>query len=902
MLTITRTYSTQYLDGNIGKIISAPYTLSAADYDYARETSVLPMGKYIWHADYTRNHFRRDIDISESFDCVRMEFFCDNRITIYINGKIAYESMEHFEIGKCVSTGVIDVTDYFVKGKNKIAITAYQTGTFDRFISAARGVFEINFGERTEYVKTDSEFRYIQACTFWENKERDGWETEDISEMAARVTEFDVHPSTLRRSFYIKKTFDIDKKSLTKAILRATAFGLYVPYVNGEKATDERFLPGTMDGAKEYREFDITDSLTDGKNTVGAMIGNGWYNCNAYGVLHFKRLAFAAEIMLCFADGTKKVIPTDSSWLCNNTPMYEDDIQFGERYDARREIKDWCKPFCNDDTWVNAEETELSHPPYLLQDYPPIKVTETLDYIKKWDIGKNRIIFDFGSNNAARARLTVKNAKCGDKFRIRYAERIPDGEPHLGVYGDVFYISDTFVDGSARGALRNCDMYICRGDAEEIYEPMFAYTGFRYIYIEYPEGFDTENIHVEARLVHNNLEMCGKVNTSYEPLSNIWQMICRTFMSNVVGGPTDCPTREKNFWNGDIQIFCYTAMWMCDVNDFFSRWTHLGRKIERGVYGWEDEEYVLPYKLYKFYGNIDILRTKYDVMLSLIDKREKDYEKHGTFPPRSARYRDHLSIINVSHDFFAYCWHSYMYKLVAEISEILGETENAKILYDKWEIWKKKFNDTYFVKEEHDYSEKCQGGIILPIMLGLAEESEIPSLVETLVEYIEKDKGPTTGFFTTESLLMVLSANGHRELAHDIMTRDTFPSWLYLWKTGSTTITESWYGETAPYDESMNHYAFGSVGRYFFESLGGLKSHTGDMTHFDICPEICEKIGDFGVSYRTPYGEVSTFWKVKDGKGTLKVSLPDGVSAMVTSPDGKIYDISGEMREFEFNI
>ena len=900
MFIIIRGYVTHYLTGGIGNAVSAPYSLCARD--YTEEKTVLPAGKYIWHTNYTRGHYRRDIEISNDFSEVLMEFLCDNRITVYINGNIAYESTDFFEIGEKVNTGVVDVTKYFVKGRNRIAVTAYQTGTFDRFISAMRGVFEITSGTVKEYVKTDKDFSYVQVCSFWDNREDDGWETADTFRNRMQASEYDVHPSILRRSVYIRKSFDVDLTVLGKAEYRATANGLYVPFVNGVSAADERFLPGAMDGAKEYKSFDITNKLRDGENVVGAMLGNGWYNCTAYGILGFKRLAFSAEIVLTYKDGSQAVIPTDTSWLCNNSPVYEDDIQFGERYDARRKIDNWCTAECDTSDWVNTEFTGIRFENCLLQDYPPIRVTDTLDHIRKWDIGGNRIIYDFGSNNAARCLFTVKGARSGDKFRIRYAERIPDGEPHLGVYGDVFYISDTFRDGSARGALRNCDLYICRGNDTETYEPVFAYTGFRYIYIEYPEGFNTDNIDVKARIIHNDLERCGDVHTSYEPLSHIWEMICRTFMSNVVGGPTDCPTREKNFWNGDIQIFCGTAMWMCDVNDFFSRWTHLGRKIEYNVYGWEDEEYVLPYKLYKFYGNIDILRTKYPVMLSLIEKREKNFEKHGTFPSGSARYRDHLSIVNVEHDFFAFCWHAYMYKAVAEISDILGETENAKALYKKWEEWKMRFNETYFIKEESDYSQHCQGGIILPVMLGLAIESEVPALVEKLVEYIEKDKGPTTGFFTTESLLMVLSKYGHRELAHDIMTRDTFPSWLYLWKTGSTTITESWHGEAAPYDESMNHYAFGSVGRYFFESLGGLKDHTGDMKHYEICPEVCEKIGDFGVEYKTPYGMLSTFWRIIDGKGTFEVEVPDGVTASVTVPGGEKAEVSSGKYVFEFNI
>lgn len=895
VVSISHTYSIEYLGREIGNIISAPYSLAIGE--YTEQKTILGLGKYIWYQNYTRGHYRRNITLEAAPERVLAEFVCDNRFALYVNGNCVYDSIDFFAIGERIATGVLDLTEHFTDGENKIAIVARQSGSHDRFLSAMRGGFEITCNGKKELIGTDESFRFVWVCGFWDDKEDEGWETSDTPRASAPAEVYPIHPHALRRSVYMRKSFEV-KEGLEGATLRATAFGLYEPYVNGRVACDDRLLPGAMDGCKEYCELDITAMLKVGRNAVGAILANGWYNCTAYGVLWTKRLGFAAEIILKYRDG-EVVIPTDESWLCGLSPLYEDDIQFGERYDARLEVVDWCMPDFNGVGFVNAEVIDLPHKPYALQSYPPIRVTDTPTPQRRWDLGDNRVIFDLGSNNAARGRLTLRKTKRGDKYRIRYAERLKDGEPHLGVYGDVYYISDTFRGGSAKGAQRNCDSYICRGADVEVYEPRFAYTGFRYIYVEYPEGANPEDISVKAMVLHNDLAVCGEIKTSYEPLFHIWEMICRTFDSNTVGGPTDCPTREKNFWNGDIQAFCYTAMWYKDVNDYLCRWTHMGRKIEYNVYGWEDEEYVLPYKLYKFYGNRDILEAKYETMLALIDKRQRYFEENGTFPPRSARYRDHLSLVNVSHDFFAYCWHTYMYKAVSEISDILGNKDKAKELMGRFLELREKFNEIYFEKDTHDYSEHCQGGIILPIMLGLAKEEEIPSLVERLVEYLKTDKGPTTGFFTTESLLLLLSEYGYTDLAHDIMTRDTFPSWLYLWKTGSTTITESWHGEAAPYDESMNHYAFGSVGRYFFEALGGLAGHSGDMRHFEIKPEICEKIGDFGVSYRTPHGVVSTFWRVSEGKGSLEVVLPDGVDATVTLPDGRVLGITAS-ETFDF--
>jgi len=114
----------------------------------------------------------------------------------------------------------------------------------------------------------------------------------------------------------------------------------------------EVFLHNSVGRATlEYEEYDITGSLKNGENTIRIILGNGWYNCCSWGQIRADKPKLMCELELIFEDGDATTIIADESWLMALSPLIENDIQFGERYDARLEPGD------NTD-WYSAEKAD----------------------------------------------------------------------------------------------------------------------------------------------------------------------------------------------------------------------------------------------------------------------------------------------------------------------------------------------------------------------------------------------------------------------------------------------------------------------------------------------------------------------------------------------------------------
>ena len=388
-------------------------------------------------------------------------------------------------------------------------------------------------------------------------------------------------------------------------------------------------------------------------------------------------------------------------------------------------------------------------------------------------------------------------------------------------------------------------------------------------------------------------DIVGNVETSNTDIMRLWDAVTRSYRSNIIGGPQDCPTREKNFWNGDIQVYVNTANWYMNNNQFLAAWTENGRKMQDGVYGWIDEEYIVPLSLYKYYGNTDVLEAKYPVLLDLIEEREShvasDGLPTGTNPYGYSPYNDHMSTVSVSADFYAAAFFCRMYRDAAETAAILGKTADAENFAQKFEEARAKFNAKYYIPSEHDYNQRCQGGVVIPMAFGIADESEMEALAETLHNYVVKaNYHQNSGFTSAEFLYIILCDYGYAEDAYKILTNETYPSLLYMLSTGATTMTERWDGMQPHSFASANHYAFGSFSRFFFESLGGIKIDEAGFDKITIRPTFVKEIGDFKVTHESRHGLIESGWVYDETLEayTWTVTVPAGVEATLVTPDG----------------
>ncbi|MES1216328.1 MAG: family 78 glycoside hydrolase catalytic domain, partial [Bacteroidota bacterium] len=365
---------------------------------------------------------------------------------------------------------------------------------------------------------------------------------------------------------YLRKDFSI-KKNIKKATVYISGVGLYELYLNGNKVGNDVLAPGPTDYAKRvfYNTFDITSQLKKGGNAVGVILGNGRFvairqhledttnNCVNYG---FPKLLMQMEVT--FNDNATQTIISDESWMISGDgPVIANNEFDGEEYDATKEFKNWTKAgFIVDSRWRKTELVAPAAPIVQSQLNPPIREMETLNPVAITNPKPGMYVFKLAQNMVGWARLKVNGSK-GTQVKLRFAERLKD---------------DGTIYTENLGDARVTDIYTIKGEGTEIWEPRFTYHGFQYIEITgFPGTPSLESI--ECKVVHDNMDVIGKIATSNDVLNKIYHNMYWGIRSNYRGIPTDCPQRDERMgWLGDRAAVGTGESFMFNTHLFYAKW------------------------------------------------------------------------------------------------------------------------------------------------------------------------------------------------------------------------------------------------------------------------------------------------------------------------------------------
>jgi alpha-L-rhamnosidase len=834
--------------------------------------------KWIWPVFYVRVYLRKYFTLDKVVPTKAL-FICDNVFDLFINGKPVSLNKKRF-------SG--DITHFLTEGENRINIRSYQTDD-DRFItSAITGIIE-NADMR---IPTDESWEGYIPVTFWENDEPKDWQIYDQRNNNNPVLTAVIHPRLYKRSVYLRKRFNIEAP-IERAMLYVSTQGLSETYINGARTDNEFFADGICQTYREFHVYDVTGLIKMGANVLGAITGNGWLNSESHSSVYMNKNMFISELEITYVDGRTEIIGTDKDVKMAFSPFTDNDLQYGERYDARLEIDNWCSPSLDDGTWQGAETVDpkaFDPREFIKRNYPPVYAMRKLKPVKTM-MRDTRIIYDFGENCAGRYSVILNNTYAGQEIKFSMCERLDEfGEFIVGLYCPPFFNRDGIYDGKSRGCMRNFDFYTCKGGKTEEYEPRFTFTGFRYLCIEgIRDRSQVESI--EMNVMHNALKRTGYVESEYSLINTLYDMTVRTWYSNIVNGPMDCPTREKNFWTGDMHIFSATACYLSDCDDFLARWTHAGRKICTEVYGWGDEKYIIPWTLYQFYRDKGVLEQCYDGIVEYARARCATAQR-GLPVDTGNGFSDWLAPDGLVLDkyFFSCTFYCYMLKVVAQIAEVMGDYKTSDEFAAMVEPAIDAFNKRFFDNETNEYTPRTQSSIVIPLAFGLVPVHREKLLAQKLNEMILKEGHLTTGFVATRHLMGILCDYGYKDTAFMLLDREEYPSWKHMIK-GLTTMPETWVGITDTNDEksvSMNHFAFGSVVGWMFEYLGGIryKESTPGFSHVVLRPTFIKEIGTFKADLNTVYGPISVEWQVDGDKVRYTFSSQRNVTLIL--PDGTV--------------
>jgi alpha-L-rhamnosidase len=262
--------------------------------------------------------------------------------------------------------------------------------------------------------------------------------------------------------------------------------------------------------------------------------------------------------------------------------------------------------------------------------------------------------------------------------------------------------------------------------------------------------------------------------------------------------------------------------------------------------------------------------------------------RHG----RGSDYGDWLSVdAETPKDLLATAFFAQSARLVADSFELLGDAEEAKRYGEVADGVTAAFG-AEFVGPDGRLTVETQTGYALALRFDLLSAHQRAVAAERLAADVEERGHLTTGFVGVRHLLPALTDIGRLDLAYRLLQNDDYPSWGYSVRHGATTIWERWDGWTeergfqSPGMNSFNHYAFGAVGEWLFEVVGGIapdQTRPG-FRHVHLAPKPGGGLTSAEASLDSPYGRISCAWTLVEERLSCDVDVPANVTATLTLP------------------
>jgi alpha-L-rhamnosidase len=753
---------------------------------------------------------------------------------------------------------------------------------------------------------------------------------------------------TAQPSPMLRRVFTL-KTGVRRAVVWASALGLYELHLNGSRVGSQELAPEWTDYRKraQYQGYDVTALLRPGDNALGAILAPGWYAgqiglANHFMVLrrgHYGRqLRMAAWLHVELDDGTTETVLSDPSWkVTTEGPLRASDLQGGETYDARREMAGWDTPVFDDTAWKPVfcrirdlgtrppEPLEPRGPVLSAQPAEPVRVTRELATKALTEPNPGVWVFDFGQNMAGRVRLRVQ-APAGTDVRLRHAEVLnPDGT--------LYRVNLRLDDKEPRwGALQE-DHYICRGGGVETWEPSFTFHGFRYLEVTGLPGKPRLEDAV-ARVVHSDAPTAGTFHCSDDLLNRIMSAVSWTQDSNLISVPTDCPQRNERLgWCGDIQVFSQTAMFNRDMAAFFTKWLRDLREAQTddgrlpdfaphplepearysGNPGWADAGTVIPWRMWTTYGDRRVLTESFEAARRWVDwsvRHNPDLLWRSVDGLAPAYYGDWLNSDTfvdipgmprgkgeVPKEVFSTAWFAHSAQLVSRMAGVLGRAAEQKNYADLARRIRLAFNKAYVSKDGRILGD-TQAGYALALSFELLGPAVQKLAFARLLKAFKPFGGAlSTGILSTIRMLMELTRRGRVDEAYRLVLRREMPSWGYMVEHGGTTIWERWDGWVEgrgfqnPSMNSFSHYAIGAVGEWVWRVVAGINpvEEAPGCARLRISPMPGGGLTSAEATWRCIRGVVRVAWEQGAGGDgfSLEVTIPPNVTAEVVVPEAK---------------
>jgi len=543
------------------------------------------------------------------------------------------------------------------------------------------------------------------------------------------------------------------------------------------------------------------------------------------------------------------------------------------------------------------------------------------------------LVVDFGQNCAGVPSFVFKAAE-GTHLSCLPAELLNDGNGAEsrgmdGPEGSVHRLNLRIPDSGMM-----LDYIFAGGNDYEAYHPSHTFYGYRFVSITATDEVAIKSLtSIPVTSITKDMET-GTLTTGNELIN---KLIVNTYwgqLSNYLSVPTDCPQRNERLgWTADTQVFTETGSFFANTLTFFHKWMRDMRDSQSpqggfpsvapfGQYGnetmrlgWADAGIIVPWTIWKQFGDKQIIEENWaamDKFMTYVHETKYDFDTHRA-ENGNHQYADWLSyealeacaglcwgpngLLPEAIIYYNYLSVSYWILDATYMADMAAATGRDAARYRQMAEDGRAYMRQQFMNEDGtfklDVLNTMQTPAIFALKNGMVEGKAKEDMIARLRKNFEEhDNCLQTGFLGTSILMATLTENGMEDIAYELLFQRKNPSWLYSVDNGATTIWERWNsymvkeGMGPKGMNSFNHYAYGCVCEWIWETCAGIASDPAQpgFKHIIMKPIPDKRLGYINAEFHSAAGLIKSAWRYEGDQWIWDFTIPEGATASVTLP------------------
>ena len=551
------------------------------------------------------------------------------------------------------------------------------------------------------------------------------------------------------------------------------------------------------------------------------------------------------------------------------------------------------------------------------------------------------LVVDFGQNAAAVPSFVFK-AKEGTVLTCLPSELLNDGNGAKsrgmdGPEGSCHRTNLRIADWGIR-----LDYTFAASKDFVCYRPTHTFFGYRLISVTATDEVTIKSVEsIPVTSIAEEIET-GKITTGNDLINKLISNTVWGQRSNYLSVPTDCPQRDERLgWTADTQVFTETGTFFANTDNFFHKWMRDMRDTQNefGAFpgvaplaqygaektsmmrlGWADAGIIVPWTVWKQFGDKSIIDENWEAIDRFMNHINDTKYDHKTLSAENGNYQwaDWLSYeplesngggaftrdkdgkrvpLPDAYVYWNYLSASYWAIDAGMMRDMAAASGRDAARYQAMEDAAKDYLKKTFLKPDGTFKTPILNTMQTPALFalknhlveGAAKDNMIARLRQNFVDH---GNCLQTGFLGTSILMGTLTDNGMVDIAYELLFQRKNPSWLYSIDNGATTIWERWNSYTHESGmgpkgmNSFNHYAYGAVCAWIWETVAGIAADTAQpgFKHIIMKPVPDKRLGNIDAEFNSAAGLIKSSWKYEGDKWIWEFTVPEGATATVTLP------------------